>query len=60
MAKTWWNTVIVNPVVLGGTWAVCAAPNALAQIEGLLGVTIVIIIIIRTIIVIVNQRSEFS
>ena len=33
MAKTWWNTLIVNPVVLG-SWAVCAAPNALAQIEG--------------------------
>ncbi|MEQ8384090.1 MAG: iron uptake porin [Coleofasciculus sp. A1-SPW-01] len=32
MAKTWWN--IVNPVVLGGTWAVCTVPNALAQIEG--------------------------
>ena len=34
MAKTWWNTLVVNPVVLGGTWAVCVTPNALAQIEG--------------------------
>ncbi len=33
MAKMWWNSLIVNPVVLG-SWAVCAAPNALAQIEG--------------------------
>ncbi|MEQ8537401.1 MAG: iron uptake porin [Coleofasciculus sp. D1-CHI-01] len=33
MAKTWWQTLIVNPVVLG-SWAVCATPNALAQIEG--------------------------